>query len=56
MAQTPDNRGTAAKQEMTMPGSDANPDLRSLKLDGRIVHAILLEIFTDGGVGTLLSH
>jgi acetylglutamate kinase len=24
-------------------------------IDGRIVHAILLEIFTDGGVGTLLS-
>jgi acetylglutamate kinase len=25
-------------------------------IDGRIVHAILLEIFTDRGVGTLLSH
>jgi acetylglutamate kinase len=25
-------------------------------IDGRIVHAILLEVFTDGGVGTLLSH
>jgi len=25
-------------------------------VDGRIVHAILLEVFTDGGVGTLLSH
>ena len=24
-------------------------------IDGRILHAILLEIFTDGGVGTLLS-
>ncbi len=24
-------------------------------IDGRLVHAILLEIFTDGGVGTLLS-
>jgi acetylglutamate kinase len=24
-------------------------------IDGRIQHAILLEIFTDGGVGTLLS-
>lgn len=24
-------------------------------IDGRIVHAILLEIFTDGGVGTLLT-
>ncbi len=24
-------------------------------IDGRIVHAILLEVFTDGGVGTLLS-
>ncbi len=25
-------------------------------IDGRVVHAILLEIFTDGGVGTLLTH
>jgi acetylglutamate kinase len=25
-------------------------------IDGRIQHALLLEIFTDGGVGTLLSH
>jgi acetylglutamate kinase len=25
-------------------------------IDGRILHAILLEVFTDGGVGTLLSH
>jgi len=25
-------------------------------VDGRIVHAILLEIFTDGGIGTLLAH
>ncbi|MCH7569134.1 MAG: acetylglutamate kinase, partial [Deltaproteobacteria bacterium] len=24
-------------------------------IDGRMLHAILLEIFTDGGVGTLLS-
>jgi acetylglutamate kinase len=24
-------------------------------VDGRILHAILLEIFTDGGVGTLLT-
>jgi acetylglutamate kinase len=24
--------------------------------DGRVVHAVLLEIFTDGGVGTLLTH
>ena len=24
-------------------------------VDGRVVHAILLEIFTDGGVGTLLT-
>ena len=24
-------------------------------IDGRIRHAVLLEIFTDGGVGTLLS-
>jgi acetylglutamate kinase len=24
-------------------------------IDGRIVHALLLEIFTDGGVGTLLA-
>jgi acetylglutamate kinase len=25
-------------------------------LDGRTLHAILLEIFTDGGVGTLITH
>ncbi len=25
-------------------------------VDGRILHAILLEIFTDGGAGTLLAH
>jgi acetylglutamate kinase len=25
-------------------------------IDGRTVHAILLEVFTDGGVGTLLTH
>ena len=25
-------------------------------IDGRITHAILLEIFTDGGVGTLIGH
>jgi acetylglutamate kinase len=25
-------------------------------IDGRVVHAILLEVFTDGGVGTLLTH
>jgi acetylglutamate kinase len=24
-------------------------------IDGRILHAVLLEIFTDGGVGTLLA-
>jgi acetylglutamate kinase len=24
-------------------------------VDGRVVHAVLLEIFTDGGVGTLLT-
>ena len=24
-------------------------------IDGRVLHAILLEIFTDGGVGTLLT-
>ena len=24
-------------------------------IDGRMVHAILLEIFTDGGVGTLIA-
>jgi acetylglutamate kinase len=24
-------------------------------IDGRVLHALLLEIFTDGGVGTLLS-
>ena len=25
-------------------------------VDGRVLHALLLEIFTDGGVGTLLTH
>jgi acetylglutamate kinase len=25
-------------------------------IDGRVIHAVLLEIFTDRGVGTLLSH
>jgi acetylglutamate kinase len=25
-------------------------------VDGRVAHALLLEIFTDGGVGTLLTH
>ena len=25
-------------------------------IDGRVVHAVLLEMFTDGGVGTLLTH
>jgi acetylglutamate kinase len=25
-------------------------------VDGRVLHAVLLEIFTDGGVGTLLTH
>jgi acetylglutamate kinase len=25
-------------------------------IDGRILHAVLLEIFTDGGVGTLIAH
>jgi acetylglutamate kinase len=24
-------------------------------VDGRVLHAVLLEIFTDGGVGTLLT-
>jgi acetylglutamate kinase len=24
-------------------------------VDGRVVHAVLLEIFTDGGVGTLIT-
>ena len=30
-------------------------DARAHIIDGRIRHAVLLEIFTDGGVGTLLS-
>ncbi len=25
-------------------------------VDGRMLHAVLLEIFTDGGVGTLITH
>jgi acetylglutamate kinase len=24
-------------------------------IDGRILHAVLLEVFTDGGVGTLIT-
>jgi acetylglutamate kinase len=28
---------------------------RTHVVDGRMLHAILLEIFTDGGVGTLIS-
>jgi acetylglutamate kinase len=28
---------------------------RAHVIDGRILHAVLLEIFTDGGVGTLIS-
>ena len=28
---------------------------RAHVIDGRIVHAVLLEMFTDGGVGTLLT-
>ena len=47
------------------PSGRKPTDLRSVSLeagvsrthivDGRIVHAILLEIFTDTGVGTLLG-
>jgi acetylglutamate kinase len=29
---------------------------RTHVIDGRVLHAVLLEIFTDGGVGTLLTH
>jgi acetylglutamate kinase len=25
-------------------------------VDGRVLHAVLLEIFTDGGVGTVITH
>jgi acetylglutamate kinase len=28
---------------------------RAHVIDGRVVHAVLLEIFTDRGVGTLLT-
>ena len=28
---------------------------RTHVVDGRMLHAVLLEIFTDGGVGTLLA-
>jgi acetylglutamate kinase len=28
---------------------------RAHVVDGRILHAVLLEIFTDGGVGTLIT-
>ena len=27
---------------------------RAHVIDGRMLHAVLLEVFTDGGVGTLL--
>ncbi len=27
---------------------------RAHVIDGRVVHAVLLEIFTDGGVGSLI--
>ena len=29
---------------------------RAHVIDGRVVHAVLLEIFTDGGVGTLITN
>jgi acetylglutamate kinase len=29
---------------------------RTHVIDGRVLHAVLLEIFTDSGVGTLLTH
>jgi acetylglutamate kinase len=29
---------------------------RTHVVDGRVLHAVLLEIFTDSGVGTLLTH
>jgi acetylglutamate kinase len=28
---------------------------RAHVVDGRMLHAVLLEIFTDGGVGTLIT-
>jgi acetylglutamate kinase len=33
-------------------GTVVNPALRSTSSDGRQPHALLLEIFTDGGIGT----
>jgi acetylglutamate kinase len=29
---------------------------RAHVVDGRVIHAVLLEIFTDGGVGTVITH
>jgi acetylglutamate kinase len=29
---------------------------RAHVVDGRVLHAVLLEIFTDGGVGTVITH
>ena len=34
--------------------SEAGGVARTFIIDGRILHAVLLEIFTDSGVGTLL--
>ena len=47
--------GMIPKVECCMDALQAGVS-RAHIIDGRTVHAILLEIFTDGGVGTLLTH
>ncbi len=37
-------------------GALGNGVARTHIIDGRILHALLLEVFTDGGVGTLITH
>ena len=46
--------GMIPKVECCMGAAEGGVD-RAHIIDGRIRHAILLEIFTDGGVGTLIA-
>jgi acetylglutamate kinase len=47
--------GMIPKVECCMAALDAGV-AKAHVIDGRVLHALLLEIFTDGGVGTLLTH
>ena len=47
--------GMIPKVECCMHALEAGVENAHI-VDGRVVHALLLEIFTDGGVGTLLTH